>query len=64
MWLRRPWRCEDDREDVISRDGTIVFNYLQQHPEDFDLAAVPSPVEEGATNGTDPWGITDGAVEG
>lgn len=66
----RPWRAEDDREDVVSTEtwnggtGTITFNYLQQHPEGFDPEANPTPVEEGDTGTTDPWDATTGAVGG
>lgn len=58
------WRPDEDREDVESSEtwnggtGTITFNWLQQHPEGFDPPAIPSPVEEGDANSTDPWGIT------
>lgn len=66
----KPPRPDEEREDVISTEtwnggtGTITLNLLQQHPAGFDLAAVPTPVEEGATGTTDPWDATDGAVGG
>lgn len=60
----RPFRAEDDREDALSVDGVVTFNYLQQHPEGFDPPAVRSPVEEGDTGTTDPWGVADGWVGG
>lgn len=50
-------RAEDDREDVVSVNGTVVKNYLQSPTED-----VLGPVYP-ATESTDPWDITDGAVE-
>jgi hypothetical protein len=56
----RPWkreRREEDREDVISEDGTITFNYLQQRPVD-TTERPQTPLEEIGT--TDPWGITTG----
>lgn len=54
---------EDEREDVISTetwnggDGTVLFNYLQQHEEGFDPPAIPSPIEEGDGGTTNPWGV-------
>lgn len=58
--VRQPRWCAQDREDVISRDGTITFNYLQQRERDTTERA-QTPLEEAGT--TDPHGITDGAVE-
>jgi hypothetical protein len=53
------WRCQrcpEDREDVISKDGTVVFNYLQQREVDTTEKSL-TPLEEAGT--TDPWGVTD-----
>lgn len=50
------WPDEDDcREDVVSRDGTVIFNYLQQRPEDTTVRPL-TPLEQIGT--TDPHGIT------
>lgn len=56
--FRRLPRTDECREDVRSTDGTITHNYLQQHEEGFDPPHADTPIEEGDTNGTDPWGIT------
>lgn len=60
----RRWRSDGEREDIESSEtwnggtGTVTFNWLQQHPEGFDPAALPTPVEEMGT--TDPWDMADG----
>lgn len=61
MRRRKPWRNEDEREDVISDDGDVVFNYLQQRPVD-TTERPETPLEQAGT--TDPWGITTGSVGG
>lgn len=55
--FRREWRKPEDREDVISKDEAITFNYLQQKEVDL-TERPPTPLEEAA--GTDPDGITTG----
>lgn len=55
FWFR-PWRYEQDREDVRSDDdGNVTFNWLQQRPVD-TTERPPTPVEAAGT--TDPWGIS------
>lgn len=58
MRLPRRLLTEEDRSDVCTNeDGIITFNHLQQsEPDDSeDGRCYPST--------TDPWDITDGAVE-
>jgi hypothetical protein len=51
------WREPEDREDVISKDGKVIFNYLQQG--EVDTSERPTtPLEEIGT--TDPDDITTG----
>jgi len=51
------WDCPlDDLEYVISQDGTVIFNYIQQREVD-TTERPPTPLEE--AGGTDPDGITD-----
>jgi hypothetical protein len=55
LMLYLEWLLEDC-EGVISEDGTVVFNYLQQREEDTTERPL-TPLEE--AGGTDPDGITD-----
>lgn len=55
--LLKPLRRECDREDVTSREGVVLHNFLQAPEQDADGPWFPP------TETTDPWAITDGAVE-
>lgn len=57
MTLWPLYRCDEDREDVRSRDGKVLFNYLQQRPVD-TTERPQTPLEQAGT--TDPDGITTG----
>jgi hypothetical protein len=53
---RKTWRNGDG--DLRSDDGKVTHNPIQQHEPHFDPPRVDSPIEEGDTGTTDPWGIT------
>lgn len=54
----RRYRNDEDCEPLVTRDGNVVFNPLQQSHHLDDEPPADDPVEQTTT--TDPLGVTDG----